>query len=783
MSDEVSVKFTGSIEGIQTSVTQIREFLQGLEAPIRGVRAQLGELAEAFIAAFAIDKMLEFARSMGEVGEQTERAAAILGASTEDVGRLGLLAKASGTSLEALQGAFGRLSRNITEQSDQTKRALVALGLSFDDLAHKSAPDQLATLATRFSAVEDGADKAAIATTLLGRAGEAMIPFLNRGAEGVAEFNMWSDRLGTTLSAETTGALASVSKEFTLLDAAIQGARTTGFVPMIGTMNSLLAVVRETIAEWTASAKEGGAFATLLNGVFKVLVTTLIAIKGGVEAIWEVFKAGWLIQVDAVKTFATSFALSFGAVQSAVGGFATAFATVMKQALTDIMNDVRMLGGAFDDLLHGRFTEALEKAKKAVTGVSPELKAAVDDLRKGISPDFGPADAAWSGFGERTKKTMHDMHDALFGIAKTSSFQLFDVWNQGNSKLEKENARHNAAMASPTDRDAVKTAEREIDGQIQVLRRGLTERQAMLEAEADLYGLTQDRKFALLQAETEKEYQAELKLLQQKRAIRGLEPSEVQKIDNDIANLRATHRTTMLNLDVQSIRSMAQQYENVLGTITGAFNSQLRGLLAGTTRFKDAFKSMLGDIMVSFIQAVEQMAVKWAAKEIAQTTASVMGASARASASAAADAAGWTSTITNALRSIGASLGMTFAGVSANQAPLLGPAAPAEAAAVTAAVDAAAMGFLSLDVGAWRLPSDGLAMFHRDEMVVPATFAEGLRNNGGLGGGGGDTHNHFNFPGVMDTRGFLAAIKAHDSPIAKMLSKAMTNNRSARPAF
>jgi hypothetical protein len=68
--------------------------------------------------------------------------------------------------------------------------------------------------------------------------------------------------------------------------------------------------------------------------------------------------------------------------------------------------------------------------------------------------------------------------------------------------------------------------------------------------------------------------------------------------------------------------------------------------------------------------------------------------------------------------------------------PILAPAAAAAAYAATIAWGA-------FEVGAYNLPHDMVGVLHKGEMVVPQTFAEGIRSGGGLGGsaGGGASGN------------------------------------------
>lgn len=88
----------------------------------------------------------------------------------------------------------------------------------------------------------------------------------------------------------------------------------------------------------------------------------------------------------------------------------------------------------------------------------------------------------------------------------------------------------------------------------------------------------------------------------------------------------------MLRLDEQAIAQQQKMWSSALGSIETAFNSQLRGLLAGTTTWSAAWKKMLGDMIIKFIEMCETLVVKWAAAQLAQTTAATTGAAARAAA-------------------------------------------------------------------------------------------------------------------------------------------------------
>ncbi len=107
-----------------------------------------------------------------------------------------------------------------------------------------------------------------------------------------------------------------------------------------------------------------------------------------------------------------------------------------------------------------------------------------------------------------------------------------------------------------------------------------------------------------------------------------------------MALLEAKHRTDMLRLDEQSIAAQQALWTGYLSSATGAFNSQLRGLLEGTTNWQTAMKKTFEDLTIKFIEMAEEMVVKWAAAQIAQTSAAQTGAAARAAAEQGAASAG-----------------------------------------------------------------------------------------------------------------------------------------------
>ena len=167
----------------QTVFDTIREAVTGALLPIRSLKSGLAEVAEVAAAAFAVDEIAEFVEHMAELGLETKKASEVLGVSTEDVGALSLVAKATGSSLEGLETQFARFARNLAEETKEAKRALDTLGLSFADLRGKPAVEQLGILADAFAKLPPGVERTAAAMEIFGRSGLQMLPMLARGAK------------------------------------------------------------------------------------------------------------------------------------------------------------------------------------------------------------------------------------------------------------------------------------------------------------------------------------------------------------------------------------------------------------------------------------------------------------------------------------------------------------------------------------------------------------------------------------------------------------------------
>src|ERR1019366_1121869 len=127
MTDDVNVKFGADTASASAAIKQLQETLGQIAAPISGLMSAMSEFKEAFVAAFAVEKISEFVEKMAELGTSTERTMAILGISSKEVGELSLIAAETGGTMQGMTMSLERLQVNLGKAGTATSPVAQAL--------------------------------------------------------------------------------------------------------------------------------------------------------------------------------------------------------------------------------------------------------------------------------------------------------------------------------------------------------------------------------------------------------------------------------------------------------------------------------------------------------------------------------------------------------------------------------------------------------------------------------------------------------------------------------
>lgn len=207
----------------------------------------------------------------------------------------------------------------------------------------------------------------------------------------------------------------------------------------------------------------------------------------------------------------------------------------------------------------------------------------------------------------------------------------------------------------------------------------------------------------------------------------------------------------------EQLQQQKQMWDGFFGSMTSGFQSSIQGLMKGTMTWGEAFTNVISQALEGIISFFTQWGIEEA---IHWATSKAMGTTTRVSeATGAAAVYG-----INAMASVAA-----IPMIGWSMAPGVGAAAYSEGMGMAGLASAA---------GGWdRVPSDQLAQIHKNEMVLSAPLAEGMRDMIGQGkGGGGETHLHVH---AVDDRSVLALFRKHRGSLVSVMGEALRDGRKS----
>jgi hypothetical protein len=406
-----------------------------------------------------------------------------------------------------------------------------------------------------------------------------------------------------------------------------------------------------------------------------------------------------------------------------------------------------------------------------------QISEAKDALQTFAAP-FGEINRQLVSFGTTASEAFSADHLSPYRDALSATQSL-------QQSFAADSARAAAALREGDDAayaDAARAAQLATSEELKIQADATKQKLALYSEEARFFQITQQQKLSLSQQALDAEYTAELAALQKQEAFSDQSLAAKQRVDDMLIDATRRRDDQMAELNRSALQQQERDYQAFGNSITQAFNSQLRGLLAGTTTWHTAFKNVLGDLLIKFIEWCETTAEHYVLAEVMKTAATTSGVAARTSVEQGGAAASLGAQGAAMVRSILSSAAETFAGVFGFLAPLMGPLAIGPAAAAQATVAGMAGAVASADIGMWQVPRDQLALIHQNELIMPAGPAGALRemlintsNGGGARGDGSvaihpTTHFHVN---ALDSASVASWMRQNGPGMAKALDQAV----------
>ncbi len=259
------------------------------------------------------------------------------------------------------------------------------------------------------------------------------------------------------------------------------------------------------------------------------------------------------------------------------------------------------------------------------------------------------------------------------------------------------------------------------------------------------------------------EYQRELALAKDK-------PTQQASINAEIIRAQDTLAQTTQTLADKSAADQIKTAESVVAPITQAFGGIVTGYIQGTLTMQQAEQRMGSAILAEAVNRGVQMITHHIAVEEAKTLATAAGTAQRLALNVVAEGEALAVHAAAAIKWILTEAAKAAAGAFSAMAgiPYVGPILAVAAGAAMLAEVGGLVGHVASAEGGWeRVPFDGApAVLHKDEMVLPAELADGVRN---MSGSGGQTQIHIH---TFDPVSFEQYLKRNPKALLNALGHA-----------
>ena len=382
----IATKVTGSeqVTALHSKFKQVEGAAQTLTSrigPLGGALAKLAPVATVGGLAALVGKTIEAGDEMNDLSQRT-------GVSVESLAKFKKAAATSGTDIDSVAKALGKLSRGMYEAAETgtgpTADALKTLGVSAADAAGKlkSADQVTLEIANKFQAMPNGVKKTALAMQLFGKAGAEMIPMLNEGGKAIESLSVKMTTAFAQKADEYNDKLAMLGGKVGGLAAGI----TVALLPALDAAATVLTLVVDGFAGLP------GPIQAVVGGLALLAIsfTALAPIAASVLTVLGAFQglaigatiAGWLGALGPLMTGLSAFAAAIAGWPLLVGAALVAVGVLIYAFRDDIGKVIGAIGKAIYsavDAINGTIRDGIGQlwswARGAMGNVAKALAA------------------------------------------------------------------------------------------------------------------------------------------------------------------------------------------------------------------------------------------------------------------------------------------------------------------------------------------------------------------------------------------------------------------------
>lgn len=236
-------------------------FGSGLQEALGGVAKTAGAAIGATFATgvAGASALTDAVSDLAKSGDEIDKASQKLGVSAEFYQEWDAVLQHSGTSMDSMTSTFKTLANAVQDGSDDQIAAFEALGLSMDELQNMSTEEVFEATISALQDMEEGTERTALATDLLGKGAMELGPLMNTSAEDTQAMIDTVHELGGVLSDDTIAASAKFQDNMQDMQTAMDGLKNNmlaeflpGFNEVLEGLTAFLAGDEEGLAQITA---------------------------------------------------------------------------------------------------------------------------------------------------------------------------------------------------------------------------------------------------------------------------------------------------------------------------------------------------------------------------------------------------------------------------------------------------------------------------------------------------------------------------------------------------
>jgi hypothetical protein len=384
---------------VADSVAKIKLALEGASAVEQGLAkveqkvAGLGKSLIGLAGGLSVAGFAAFVRSSINAADEMAKLSQKTGVAMKDVAGLQLAFRQSGVEATQLVPIMAKLSNAAVNGSE----ALKAMGVQSRnaDGSLKGTRQLLGEVAEKFSGYQDGATKTALAVKLFGEEGAKILPLLNQGAEGLAQFDEMAQRLGLTLDEETGKRAEQFNDTLDLIGQGASGVGRQVAAQLLPVLNTMAGEFFRTMTEGDNLRKVADGLGVALKGLYSVAV-------GGVQIFANLGRIVGASAAAIMQVMEGNFSAARSIMQEAQADNKAAWeaTTASIKRVWESAGDSAVEAGA---KIVGATKRAAPEMQKLVTAARPvrdEFSKLADQLAGKIVDGWAAAEAGAQGYNK-----------------------------------------------------------------------------------------------------------------------------------------------------------------------------------------------------------------------------------------------------------------------------------------------------------------------------------------------------------------------------------------------